>query len=64
MEAVSASETSAYFYETTRRHMSEGCRLRPHRAENLKYHTIFYSSVVYLTTLANTRIELSALIVT
>jgi hypothetical protein len=27
-EAVRASETSVYFYETTRRHMTEGCDIQ------------------------------------
>jgi hypothetical protein len=35
MEAVSISETSAYFYETTQRNITEGCHNFSRRLENL-----------------------------
>jgi hypothetical protein len=38
MVAVSTSETSNNFYETTRRNISEDSDLHTHRRENLKYH--------------------------
>jgi hypothetical protein len=38
MEAVSTSETSVNFYETTRRNISEDSHLFTRRRENLKSH--------------------------
>jgi hypothetical protein len=38
MKAVSTSETSANFYETTRRNIPEGGHLHTRRRENLKSH--------------------------
>jgi hypothetical protein len=38
MEAVSTSETSVNFYETTRRNIPEDSHLHIRRRENLKYH--------------------------
>jgi hypothetical protein len=38
MEAVSTSETSAKFYETTRRNIPEDSHLLLRRRENLKSH--------------------------
>jgi hypothetical protein len=38
MEAVSTSETSVNFYETTRRSIPEGCYIHTRRRENLKSH--------------------------
>jgi hypothetical protein len=34
------SETSVYLYETTRRHIIEGCRLHTRRREDLKYYSV------------------------
>jgi hypothetical protein len=39
IKAVSTSETSVYFHETTRRSISEDCYLHSYRNENLKSHT-------------------------
>jgi hypothetical protein len=39
IEAVSTSETSVNFHETTRRSIPEGCR-HTRRRENLKSHTV------------------------
>jgi hypothetical protein len=50
MEAASASETSADFYQTTRRNNREDINVHIRRLENLKY---FF--VVYLTTLSVTQ---------
>jgi hypothetical protein len=38
MEAVSTSETSVNFLETTRRNIPEDSQLHARRRENLKYH--------------------------
>jgi hypothetical protein len=38
MEAVSISETSANFYQTSQRNIPEGCHLHTRRRENLEYH--------------------------
>jgi hypothetical protein len=38
MEAVSTSETSVNFYETTRRNIAEGGHIHTRRRENLKSH--------------------------
>jgi hypothetical protein len=38
VEALSASETSVYFYETTRRHIPESSRLRIRHREHMKSH--------------------------
>jgi hypothetical protein len=38
MVAVSTSETSVNFYETTRRNVQEDSHLYTHRRENLKSH--------------------------
>jgi hypothetical protein len=38
MEAASASETSANFYQTARRYNPEDSRLHTRRRENLKSH--------------------------
>jgi hypothetical protein len=41
MEAVSTSETSVNFYETTRRNIPENCHLHARRRrENLKSHNV------------------------
>jgi hypothetical protein len=37
MEAVSTSETSVSFYQTTRRNIAEDSHLHTHRRENLKF---------------------------
>jgi hypothetical protein len=44
MEAVSTSETSVNFYETTRRNIPEGCHLHTRRRENLKSHGVIVVS--------------------
>jgi hypothetical protein len=38
MEAVSTSETSVYFYETTQLYTPEICHLYTRRRKNLKFH--------------------------
>jgi hypothetical protein len=38
MEAASTSETTAYFYQTTRRNKPEDSHLHMRRRENLKSH--------------------------
>jgi hypothetical protein len=40
MEAVSITETSLYFKETTRRYISEGCHLHIFRRNSLKSHDV------------------------
>jgi hypothetical protein len=42
MEVVSTSETSASFYETTRRHIPEDRRLHTRRRENLNINCISF----------------------
>jgi hypothetical protein len=44
MEAVRSFKTSAYFYETTRRHIPEDCTL--HRCEDLKSQILLLSSLL------------------
>jgi hypothetical protein len=41
MEAVTISETSVNFYQTTLRNNPEDCHLYTRRRENLKYHDFF-----------------------
>jgi hypothetical protein len=41
MEAVTSSETSVTFYQTTRRNIPEDSHLDPRRRENLKPHIIY-----------------------
>jgi hypothetical protein len=38
MDTVSTSETSVFFYETTRRYIAAGCHVRTCHRENLKSH--------------------------
>jgi hypothetical protein len=38
MKAVRTTETSVYFYDTTRRHISECCHLHTRCCEKLKFH--------------------------
>jgi hypothetical protein len=38
MEAVSVSETSIYFYETTRRNIAEHCQIHTRTYDYMKYH--------------------------
>jgi hypothetical protein len=40
MEAINTSETSAYFYDTTRPNVPEGCGLQTRLPENLKSHSV------------------------
>jgi len=40
MEALRTSETSAYYRETTRHYIPEGCLPHTHRRENLKCHNV------------------------
>jgi hypothetical protein len=42
MEAVSTSETSAYFYKATQGYIPESSRLHTRRRENLKSKTILH----------------------
>jgi hypothetical protein len=45
IEVVSTSETSIYFYETTRRNIPEGCHLHTRRREKLKS---WYAVIAYI----------------
>jgi hypothetical protein len=49
MEAVHSSETSAKFYQTTRRHIPEDSTLHSHRRENLTCNTELCTGVRFLT---------------
>jgi hypothetical protein len=52
MEAVSTSETSVNFYQTTRHDIPEDSHLHTHRREDLKSQLIdcfYYPIIVYLT---------------
>jgi hypothetical protein len=40
MEAVSTSETSVCFHQTTRHYIPEGCHIHTRRYDNLKSHTV------------------------
>jgi hypothetical protein len=50
MEAVSTSETSVNFYETTRRNILEDSHLHTHRHENLKSHIAEVIESINVTT--------------
>jgi hypothetical protein len=39
-EGICISKTSVYFYETTLRHIPEGCHFHISRCENLKSHSV------------------------
>jgi hypothetical protein len=44
MEAVSTSETSVNFYQTTRRNILQDSHIRTRRRENLKSHVVYWKS--------------------
>jgi hypothetical protein len=48
MEAVSTSETSANFYQTTWRNIPEDSRLHTNLCDNLKHHASFWCSTEYV----------------
>jgi hypothetical protein len=48
MEAVSTSETSVNFYQTTRRNIPENSYLQTRHRKNLKSHQMFISFLNYL----------------
>jgi hypothetical protein len=47
MEVASTSETSINFYNTTQRYNPEDSHLLTRRRENLKFHKIIYSSLIW-----------------
>jgi hypothetical protein len=62
MEAVSISETSVNFYETTRRNIPEDSHLHTCSRENLKSHDIFLDPILnYYTTEAMKNFKLGAM---
>jgi hypothetical protein len=58
METVRTSETSAYFYETARVYIPEGCHLYTRRRNNLKSHSLG-SVHVYLISIRMTSLVFS-----
>jgi hypothetical protein len=53
-QTVSTSETSVYFYKTTRFKIPEDCYVHTRRRENLKSHNILYVSTFLIPSMSAT----------